>query len=119
MVDVCPRCGLHFRRLPGHWLGSWFINICVTQTALVLVLIIGVAVTYPTTPMPLLAALTLLAAILTPVSFFPFSRTIWCAIDLAMRPLEFDDGVAPGFELEDELERVHRDDDRGHGRHAA
>lgn len=119
MVEVCPRCGLHFRRLPGHWLGSWFINICVTQTALVLVLIIGVAVTYPTTPMPLLAVLTLLAAILTPLAFFPFARTIWCAIDLAMRPLEFDDGVAPGFELEDELERVHRDDEQGHGRHAA
>ena len=25
---------------------------------------------------------------------------LWTAIDLAMRPLDFDDGVAPGWELE-------------------
>ncbi len=39
-----------------------------------------------------------------PFLFFPFSRTIWTAIDLAMRPLEFDEGVAPGFELDTDLD---------------
>jgi hypothetical protein len=38
------------------------------------------------------------------------------AIDLAMRPLEFDDGVAPGFELEEDLERLRGESDDGHGR---
>ena len=42
----------------------------------------------------------MLAAVAVPFLFFPFSRTIWTAIDLAMRPLEFEEGVAPGFELE-------------------
>lgn len=107
MAPVCPRCGLRFRRVPGHWLGSWFLNVCVVQTVVVLVLLIGVAATYPDSPMLLLTILTVLAAVLTPLVFFPFSRTIWTAIDVAMRPLEFDDGVAPGFELEDELQRLH------------
>ena len=35
-----------------------------------------------------------------PILFFPFSRTIWVAIDLAMRPLELHEGVAPLWELE-------------------
>jgi hypothetical protein len=100
MVAACPRCGLRFRRVPGHWLGSWFLNICLAQTVVVLILIIGVALTYPSTPIIALAVMDGVAAILVPVVFFPFSRTIWSAIDLAMRPLEFDDGVAPGFELE-------------------
>jgi uncharacterized protein (DUF983 family) len=100
MVPACPRCGLLFRRLPGHWLGSWFLNICLAQTAIVLVLVVGVATTYPDTPMGVLAALTALVAVAVPFVFFPFSRTIWSAVDLAMRPLDFDDGVAPGFELE-------------------
>jgi len=108
MVEVCPRCGLHFQRVPGHWLGSWFLNICLVQTVVVLILIIGVAATYPDPPMLVLTLLTVLGAIATPLFFFPYSRTIWCAIDLAMRPLEFDDGVAPGFELEDDVEAVHR-----------
>jgi hypothetical protein len=114
MIETCPRCGLHFQRLPGHWLGSWFLNICLVQTVVVLILIVGVAVTYPTPPMVVLTALTVLGALATPILFFPFSRTIWCAIDLAMRPLEFDDGVAPGFELEPDFADVDRSEpDRG------
>ncbi len=35
-----------------------------------------------------------------PLAFFPFSRTMWTALDLIMEPLELDDGVAPGYELE-------------------
>jgi uncharacterized protein (DUF983 family) len=106
MVPTCPRCGLQFRRVPGHWLGSWFLNICVAQTAVVSVLIIGVAVTYPDPPMGWIAMVTVAVALAVPLAFFPFSRTIWSAIDLIMRPLDFDDGVAPGFELEAEVDAV-------------
>jgi uncharacterized protein (DUF983 family) len=118
MVEVCPRCGLHFNRLPGHWLGSWFLNICVAQSVVVIILIVGVAVTYPDPPMLVLTLLTVVGALAAPVLFFPYSRTIWCAIDLAMRPLEFDDGVAAGFELEQEVEEVHREE-RGPDTNAA
>ena len=100
MVDACPRCGLVFRRIDGQWLGSWFLNICVAQAAVALALIIGVAITWPTPPMWPIGMATVLAAVAVPFLFFPFSRTIWTAIDLAMRPLEFEEGVAPGFELE-------------------
>ena len=113
MKDECPRCGLHFERVAGHWLGSWFLNICVAQSVVVLILVIGVAATYPTPPMVALTLLTVFGAILAPLLFFPFSRTIWCAIDLAMRPLDFDDGVAPGFELADEVEQARHDDEPG------
>jgi uncharacterized protein (DUF983 family) len=105
MADDCPHCGLHFRRAPGQWLGSWFLNLCVAQTAIVLVLIIGVALTYPTPPMALVGGLGTFVAVFVPVAFFPFSRTLWTALDLIMEPLELDDGVAPGFELEFETAR--------------
>lgn len=100
MVPTCPGCGLRFQRVPGQWLGSWFLNVCVAQAAVVLVLVVGVAVTYPSTPVVPLAVADAAVALVVPFAFFPFSRTIWTAIDLAMRPLGFDDGVAPGFELE-------------------
>lgn len=100
MVDACPGCGLRFRRIDGQWLGSWFLNIIAAQTAVALVLVIGVAVSFPDPDMVAIGGLGLLAACLVPVGFFPFSRTLWTAIDLAMRPLEFDEGVAPGFELD-------------------
>jgi uncharacterized protein (DUF983 family) len=100
MVEACPRCGLRFRRIPGQWMGSWFLNICVAQLVVALVLIIGVAITWPAPPMWLIGGLDLAAALAVPFVFFPFSRTLWTAIDLAMRPLEFGEDVAPGFELD-------------------
>lgn len=104
MVHVCPRCGLVFRRIDGQWLGSWFLNICVAQAAVALALIIGVAITWPAPPMWPIGIATVLVAVAVPFLFFPFSRTIWTAIDLAMRPLEFEEGVAPGFELGTDLD---------------
>jgi len=106
MADSCPGCGLRFRREDGQWLGSWFLNITLAQAAVALVLIISVASTYPYPNMAMVAAAGLVAACAVPVAFFPFSRTIWTAIDLAMRPLAFDEDVAPGFELGLELEPV-------------
>jgi hypothetical protein len=103
MVESCPRCGLQFQRVPGQWLGSWFLNIVLVQASVVAVLVIGVASTYPDTPIGPIFAIGLVVAIVVPILFFPFSRTIWTAIDLAMRPLTFDEGVAPGFELDEDV----------------
>jgi len=106
MVPSCPGCGLRFRRADGHWLGSWFLNVCVVQTVIVVVLIVEFAATYPDTSAALLLWSTLAVAVVVPLAFFPFSRTIWSAIDLAMCPLEFADGVAPGVLLTDDLARL-------------
>lgn len=109
MVPACPGCGLVFARIPGHWLGSWFLNICVVQFAVLGALTVGVGVTWPDPPVPTIAAITALAAVLTPLAFFPVSRTLWTAIDLIMRPLDFDDGVAPGFVLAADAEALERE----------
>jgi hypothetical protein len=100
MSERCPRCQFRFRREPGEWLGSWFLNICLAQVLLVLVLIVEVAVSAPRPSVAGLLGSALAVAVGFPVFFFPFSRTLWVAIDLAMRPLELHEGVAPLWELE-------------------
>lgn len=102
MEPSCPTCGLVFGRIPGHWLGSWFLNVCLVQAVVLLVLLIGTGSTWPDPPMLAIAVGAGVAAIVTPIVFFPFTRTVWTAIDLAMRPLDYDDGVAPGFMLEED-----------------
>jgi uncharacterized protein (DUF983 family) len=118
MAPRCPRCGLVFARVPGQWLGSWFLNITLAQTVVVLILILGVGFTWPDPPMLLVSVAAGVAALVVPFVFFPWSRTLWLAIDLAMRPLDFDDGVAPGFELQDDLDRLRGEDGDDHGRAA-
>jgi uncharacterized protein (DUF983 family) len=100
MAERCPRCQFRFCREPGEWLGSWFLNICVAQLLLVVVLVAGVAIGYPRPSVVGLGVAALVVTVGFPILFFPFSRTLWVAIDLAMRPLELDEGVAPLWELE-------------------
>lgn len=110
MADECPRCGLVFRRVPGQWLGSWFLNICLAQVLIVGIITVVVAVTYPDPPLGAVLVFGGIATFAFPFLFFPFSRTIWLAIDLAMRPLEFHEGVDPLWELEPATRRALEDE---------
>ena len=103
MADDCPRCAFRFKRVPGHWLGSWFLNLCVTQGVVVLIILAFGAIAWPDVPVVPMTIAAGAAAVAVPLLFFPWSRTIWVAVELAMRPLELDEGVAPGFELEADI----------------
>lgn len=95
MKDRCPRCAFPLERIEGHWMGALGMNTIVTFFALFTTIVVGVAVTYPDMPTVLLMAIAVTVAIVVPLLFFPFSRTLWSAVDLAMRPLEPDDDVDP------------------------
>lgn len=88
MAERCHRCGLVFERIEGHWIGAIGINTIVSFGALLVSLIVGVALTIPDVPVaPLMVGNMALAAVV-PLVFYPASRTLWTAIDIAMRPLE-------------------------------
>jgi uncharacterized protein (DUF983 family) len=88
MREVCPRCDLRFERVEGHWLGAIGLNTAASAAALLVVVAVGTLLTAPTIPLlPLLLAATL-TALVTPVVFHPVSRTLWTAIDLAVRPID-------------------------------
>ncbi len=83
MVDDCPRCGLHFEREAGYWAGALAINIGIAAVVFVLTFGIGLALTIPNIPVgPFLAVLVPLM-IIVPTFAYPFSKTIWVAVDRA------------------------------------
>lgn len=84
----CPRCRLHFEREEGYWAGALAINIAITGAVFVLVFIPWVALTVPNVPAgPILAVLVPLMIVI-PILAYPWSKTIWMAIDRAfMHPL--------------------------------
>jgi uncharacterized protein (DUF983 family) len=95
MRDRCPRCAFPLERIEGHWLGALGMNTMVSFVALFVTIVVGVAVTYPDIPTLPLMGLAVGVAVVVPLLFFPFSKTLWSAVDLAMRPLEPDDDVDP------------------------
>lgn len=87
MADDCPRCGLHFEREEGYWLGSMTINIGVTMALFMGVLIVGMAVFWPDVPWNALWVGTIVLMALTPILLHPFTRTLWVAVERHVRAM--------------------------------
>lgn len=95
MEDNCPTCGFRFERIEGHWIGSLGLNTILTMGAGLIVVVGGYALMYPDPNLTVLIAVVVVLGVLGPLFLFPFTRTLWTAADLMMRPLDVDDGVDP------------------------
>ena len=83
LVPDCPRCGLHFEREQGYFAGALAVNLIVTGGLFAVVFVALVAATVPHVPvLPLLAVLVPIVVVV-PIVYYPFSKTVWMAIDHA------------------------------------
>jgi len=87
MVPDCPRCGLHFEREPGYWLGSMSINIAIAMVVFFGTFIGTMVVTWPDVPWDALWVITVAAMVITPIVVHPLSRTMWVAVERHIRAL--------------------------------
>ncbi|MEN3316067.1 MAG: hypothetical protein V7605_2301 [Acidimicrobiaceae bacterium] len=89
MRDRCPGCGYRFEREEGFFLGAYVINLGVTEGLVLLGGIVPCIILLATDPeasvIPVLIV-SLVLAVIAPMVFYPFSRTLWSAIDLIIRP---------------------------------
>jgi uncharacterized protein (DUF983 family) len=95
IVDNCPRCGFRLERIEGHWIGALGINTVVSFGVVLVAVVAAFVLTYSSESIAPAVATVVVIAVVTPLAFYPVSKTLWCAIDLAMRPLEPDDEVDP------------------------
>ncbi len=91
MRERCPRCHYRFEREEGFFLGAYVINLAITEGLLIVFAIIPSIVLFAANPnmsiRPLIIS-GLIAAVLGPLAFYPFSKTLWTAIELIFRPVE-------------------------------
>lgn len=85
MVDDCPRCGLHFERSQGYWLGSMLINLAVTMGTFLLVFVGILVITWPDVPWTALLVTVVVVNAIVPVLFHPIARTLWVAVERHVR----------------------------------
>ena len=84
MVPDCPRCGLHFEREQGYWAGALAINMILVGGLFAIAFGIAIVLTLPDIPVGPLLAILVPIMIIGPIVAYPFSKTIWVAIDLAL-----------------------------------
>jgi hypothetical protein len=80
---------------PGYWIGSYTVNLFVTEGIFAAAFVGGMLLTWPGVPWTLLGVGCAGLAILTPVLTFPHSKLLYLAIDLSFRPLDPDDLTTP------------------------
>jgi uncharacterized protein (DUF983 family) len=87
MRERCPGCDLRFERgEEGYFIGGYTLNLIAAEVLLVLFLLaIGLA-TWPDVPWRLLQYGGGALMIAVPILFYPFSKTLWLALDLIFRP---------------------------------
>jgi uncharacterized protein (DUF983 family) len=84
LKDQCPTCGAVFVREEGYFLGAYAINLIVAEfIGLGFVLVILFNLDLSLLEQEVIAVS---AAVLLPVLFFPFARTLWMALDLYIDP---------------------------------
>lgn len=91
MRERCPRCGYLFEREEGFFLGAYVINLAITQGLLLVLAVVPLIVLLDSRPDQSLTPIIvggLAAALIGPLAFYPFSKTIWTAVDLVLRPVD-------------------------------
>jgi uncharacterized protein (DUF983 family) len=83
MVPDCPRCGLHFERESGYWAGALAINIILIGGVFAVAFVVALVLTAPDIPVAPLLAIFVPLMIVGPILAYPFSKTLWVAIDRA------------------------------------
>ena len=101
MVETCPTCGLRFQREEGFFLGAIVMSFAIMLAACVGVFAVGFSLRKPGgSVVPIMIAGLGLSTVL-PIVIYPFSKTLWLAVDLIMRDSmgeQFDGtGHQPGF----------------------
>jgi uncharacterized protein (DUF983 family) len=87
LVDRCPRCSYTFAREEGFFLGAFVINFGITLAGLAVFMVALIAVLATGGAHQAIVAVAVgavLEAIVVPIVFYPFSKTLWAAIDLVM-----------------------------------
>ena len=98
LLDACGRCHLDLNRGRGRGsasIGALTVNIGLGEGAALALMVTWILLTLPNPPWEQIEIWCVVAAVALPVLFFPVSRTLWLAIDLAMEPIRPSEHQSP------------------------
>lgn len=85
--ERCAGCGLRSDRDESDFfIGAYLLNFIVAEVVFAALLAGIVVIAWPDVPWDALFAVGVAGMVLVPLLFFPFSRTVWLALDLCFQP---------------------------------
>ena len=96
LVPNCPVCGLGLERgEQGYWLGAYFFNLMAVETVFAIWVVGFLLWTWPSPPWGFFQVSTLALMLIVPFAFFPYSKTLFLAFDMLVRPPSEEDFFLP------------------------
>ena len=94
MKERCPTCGYLFEREEGFFLGAYVINLAIAQGLVILLAVVPLIARLAGDPDASIAPFIvggIVGAVVAPIAFYPWSKTIWTAFDLMLRPVSVEE----------------------------
>jgi uncharacterized protein (DUF983 family) len=89
MKDRCPACGIRVEREGSDYMaGSLLFNIVLAEMIFAVVFVAYLLITWPRPNWDMLEIAAPVGMAVAPIVLFPFSKLVWLAADLALRPAE-------------------------------
>lgn len=87
LADACPRCGLDTDRgEEGHFLGAMLLSLVAVELVVAALAALTIVLCWPAVPWTAITVGGVLLAVGMPVAIYPYSRLLWLAVDLHIRP---------------------------------
>jgi uncharacterized protein (DUF983 family) len=87
MRERCPVCGIRIEREGHDYLaGSLMFNLVLAELIFAFVLVVYLVIVWPNPNWDRLEIAAPLGMAIAPFVLFPFSKLVWLAVDLALRP---------------------------------
>jgi membrane protein implicated in regulation of membrane protease activity len=88
MAEACLRCGLPLGQEEGAFLGAMALNYGVAGALFLGILIVWTALTAPAIPVGPMLVVSLAVTGAAILLFYPFSKTLWAAVDLLLHRMD-------------------------------
>jgi uncharacterized protein (DUF983 family) len=88
IVERCPRCGLRFEREEGAFLGAMALNYGVAGVVFMAVLIGWMVIDSPAVRVVPLVVTSMSVTGAVVLLFYPFSKTLWAAVDVLLNRMD-------------------------------
>jgi uncharacterized protein (DUF983 family) len=88
-IPVCASCNFQFDRGEAdYYIGAYTINLIVAELVVVGAMLIVILTRWPDVPWTTMPWALAILAVAGPLFTYPFSKSVWLAIDLMFRPPE-------------------------------
>ena len=93
--EACAFCGLRFDRGEAdYYIGAYTLNLIIAELIVVAGMLIVIIAKWPDVPWKAMPWGLAATAIVGPVVTYPYSKSLWLALDLLFRPADIEDFIS-------------------------